>query len=122
MPEVQETRLKDIYICLKNAKFDTYFVGQHKGDCISPYVVIKQGVSTKYDNLSTNVQYYDILIYVPQNNPSKIEVLLDEVEQAMKALYPMIKSQNSRTEMFFDDSVKGWMRSTLYSNYRKIDY
>ena len=116
------TRLKDIYDCLKTANFDVYFVGQHKGDCINPYIVVKQSTQSNYENLSTNIQYYDILIYVPQNKPSLIDVLLDEVEQTLKTLYPMIKSQNTRTEMFFDDSVNGWMRSMLYSNYRKIDF
>lgn len=117
---MEESRIKDIYKCLKAAKFDVYFVGQHKGDCISPYIVIKQGVSTNFQSLSSNIDYYDLLLYVPKGKPSLIETMLVEVEQTMKQLYPMIKSQNERTEMFFDDSVNGWMRSLLYSSYRRI--
>ena len=118
---MQESRLKDIYKCLKDANFDVYFVGQHKGDCVSPYVVVKQGVSSHFQEVSSNIDYYELLLYVPKNKPSSIEPMLVNVEQTMKALYPMIKCQNERTEMFYDDSVSGWMRSTLYSNYRKIE-
>lgn len=117
---MQESRLKDIYKHLKSKNFDVYFTGQHKGDCINPYVVIKQGVSSKFQDISTNIDYYELLVYVPKDKPSQIETMLAEVELAMKELYPMIKSQNERTEMFFDDTVNGWMRSTLYSNYRRM--
>lgn len=116
----EESRLKDIYTHLKSRNFDVYFVGQHKGDCLNPYVVVKQGVSSRFQEISTNIDYYELLVYVPKDKPSKVETMLAEVEQAMKDLYPMIKCQNERTEMFFDDTVNGWMRSTLYSNYRRM--
>lgn len=117
---METTRLKDLYLCLKSQGFDVYFTGQHKGNCTKPYVVIKQGVSTNYLGLSTNVDYYDILCYVPKDTPTKLQEYIQEVERALLQISPMIKSTNEISAPFFDDTVQGWMSDITCRGFRKI--
>jgi hypothetical protein len=116
-----ETRLQDIYLCLKNKGFDVYFTGQHVGDCLKNYVVVKSDVSTPYLDFSTNVDYYSILLYVPQKYPTQVDIFRKQVENALLELYPMIKSANSITTTILDETVNGYMTSMTYVNYRKVN-
>lgn len=115
-----DTIAKRIYDQLKQDKFDVYFPGQHIGDCISAYVVIKPGISMQYLSYSSNISYFDILCYIPKNKFSSYEKYLSDVEKSLSNLFPILRCSNLRTEPYFDDSINGWMVSTQYENYRKI--
>lgn len=118
---MENTRLQDLYMCLKSQNFDVYFTGQHTGNCIKPYVVVKQGISTAFPGLSTNVDYYDIMCYVPKDTPSRLQEYIKSVEDALLQISPMIKTTNEITSPFFDESVQGWMSSMIYQGFRKIE-
>lgn len=115
-----DTIAKMIYDILKQDGFDVYFPGQHIGDCTNNYVVIKPETSMPYLDLSTNITYFDILCYVKKNNFSQYETFVNRVEKTLAKIYPTLKCSNQRTPPYFDDSVNGWMISTMYENYRKI--
>lgn len=122
MPTVVEeiaTRLGDIYTCLKTAKIETYLQGQHKGDCKSAYVVVKPGIVAPYLQLSTNVCYYELLLYIPKDYPTQIETFKDTVKKAMLNIYPMMIFADSESTPMFDDSTNAWMVDLTYKNYRK---
>lgn len=122
MPTVVEeiaTRLGDIYDCLKAANLDVYLQGQHKGECKRSYVVVKPGIVTPYLQLSTNVCYYELLLYVPEAYPTQIETYKDTVKKAMLDIYPMMVFGDAESSPYFDDAVKGWTVSLTYMNYRK---
>lgn len=124
MPTVAEeitTRLGDIYNCLKAANISTFLQGQHKGECKNAYVVVKPGVSVPYLQLSTDVHYYELLLYIPESHPTQIEIFKDTVKKAMLGLYPMITFADSESSPYFDDDVKAWMVDLTYKNYRKRD-
>lgn len=114
------SRLKDIYDCLKENHFAVYFPGQHQGECTSNYVVVKDVTATKSLSFSTMIHYYDVLCYVPQQRFGDLEPFMDEVKNCMKQLVPMIKPANTETGSFYDESIKGWMKSVQYQNYRQI--
>lgn len=115
-----ESRIQDIYLHLKNRGFETYFPAQKVGECLSPYVVVKDATTSKYMEYSSTITYYDILCYIPKDHFSELEPYVESVKEAMKGLFPMITPTYSQTQSFYDDSVKAHMISVQYKNYRKI--
>ena len=113
------SRWADIYRHLKSEGFDVYSPGQHKGECLSPYVVIKDAGVTQLGQFSSNRHLYDLLCYVPEAQFSKLEPFVDSVEKSMSKLSPVVKSAHYRTPSFYEDSNKSHMISTQYLNYRK---
>lgn len=117
----KETRLRDIYQCLAQAEIDVYFQGQHKGDCLNPYVVLVSRGEDKLVECSSSSVTVEIICYVPVNNPSKLDLFVDEVEQALKYLKPMLKNRHSDIGDYVDNDVKAIMRTLQYYYYRKIE-
>lgn len=115
------TRLEDIYAHLKSKDFDVYLPGQHKGDCISSYVVVKPGVVTEYLSFSSNICYYELLCYTPEKYPTQMESYKERVKAAMLSLSPMIKFVQMETQPYHDEQVKAWMVDLTYRNIRKVD-
>lgn len=119
MPDT--TRLEDIFLCLKSADIPVYFPGQHVGMCTENYVVVKPGVVMPYMQLSTNICYYELLCYTPEQYPTQTERFKEEVKTAMLNIHPTVRYKNSETPPYFDDDVKGWMVDLTYASYKKFD-
>ena len=49
-----ETRYMDIYDHLVAKGFDVYTPAQHKGECVTPYIVVKGAGMNKAGNYSSN--------------------------------------------------------------------
>lgn len=113
-------RMQDIYLHLKNDGFEVYFPAQKVGECISPYVVVRDATTSKYLDYSSTVTYYDLLCYIPKDHFSQLEPFVEKVKESMKELVPMILPTHTQTQSYYDDSVKAHMISVLYKNYRKI--
>ena len=114
------SRIQDIYLHLKEQGFEVYFPAQKVGECLSPYVVVKDATTSKYLEYSSTVTYYDLMCYTPKDHFSELEPFVESVKVAMKGLVPMIKPTYSQTQSYYDDSVKAHMISVQYKNYRKI--
>ena len=113
------TRWQDIYKTLKQSGFNVFSPGQHKGDCLENYVVVKQDGETSVSGFSSNAVYYKLLCYFPQNSYSSSEIFIQNIKQAMKSLYPMVTYTNQQDPPFFDEGVKGWMIALRYKNHVK---
>lgn len=109
-----------IYKQLKADQFDVYSPGQHEGECVSPYVVVKDAGMSPISGFSSAQARYDILCYVPQQNFSTLEPYVEQVKESMKKLLPAIVPMNFQTASFLDDTVKGHMISVQYRNNRKL--
>ena len=107
---------KDIYQILKDKGIVVYSPSTHEGECTSSYTVVKAGVQTEHASFSTNVQYYQVMVYVPKNRYSTLEDYKCEVKEAMKSLSPRITPTGQETASFYDDTVKGHMVSIEYKN------
>lgn len=114
------SRAMDIYKHLEGQGFSVYFPAQKVGECTSPYVVIRVAPSSQYQGLSTTINYYDLLCYVPRDHYSQLEPFLDSVKNSMREMYPMIRPTYTQTQSYYDESVKGHMSSIQYKNYKKI--
>lgn len=117
---INATRWQDIFLHLK-AKFpETYSPSTKTGECIKPYLVVKNEGSSRMSDYSSNVDYYSVLCYAPAEQYSKLEVLVQDVKTHMKNLEPMILPAGSETPSFFDELIKGHMISIMYKNHKKL--
>lgn len=114
------SRMDDIYLHLKEDGFDVYFPAQKVGECLSPYVVIRDATTSKFLDYSSTITYYDLLCYIPKDQFSQLEPFVETVKDSMKGMYPMILPTHTQSQSYYDDSVKAHMIGILYKNYRKI--
>lgn len=118
--EYAESRIQDIFLHLKRKGFDVYFPAQKVGECIKPYVVIKDATTSKVTGFSSTVTYYDIMCYVPTGAFSMLDPFVENVKRAMDELKPMILPTYTQTSSFYDQAIGAHMISIQYKNYRKI--
>lgn len=111
-----------MYTHLKTSGFDVYSPGQHKGQCTSPYVVIKHAGASRLVGYSTDTHLYDVMCYVPVAEYSTLEPFVESVKESLKKLFPMIKPTGLQDPAFLDDSNQSFMSSVQYQNYRKVNY
>lgn len=111
---------KQIYDLLKQNNFDVYFPSQHKGECISKYVVIKHDGAYQPLTVSSERPIYTIMCYVPEQSYSELESFVLEIKRTMKDIFPLVMYLGNETPSYYDDSVKGHMISFQYYGARKI--
>lgn len=116
---MENSRWSDIFKHLESSGYEVYPPGVKEGECISPYVVVKDAGTSKDTNVSSSIALYDIMVYMPKNQYSKLESFVRKLEEDMDGLWPMIRPTHFKTTAFYDDSVKGWMVSIQYKNYQK---
>lgn len=104
---------------LKKRGLHVYAPGTKEGECLKPYVVVKDAGASKSMYAPATAVYYDLLMYVPKNMYSSLETYVKRVEMDMDDLWPMIRPTHTRTTAYFDEDVKGWMVSMQYVNYAK---
>lgn len=108
-----------IFKKLKEKGVEVYSPSTKTGECKSPYTVVKISGLSKHPSFSTNLEYYDVMCYVPQNRYSKLEGYKNEVKSYLKELEPMIKPTGAETPSYYDDKVKAHMISIMYVNNKK---
>ena len=94
---------KKIFRHLKSEGYDVYSPGTKKGECKNKYIVIKRagGTNTQF---STSEIFYDIMLYVPDNNYSELDSFVDDVKKSMKKLFPLVKPTGEETTSYYDDN------------------
>lgn len=107
---------KTIYQHLKSEGYDVYSMGQHKGLCVAPYIVIRNnGTVTELSVSSTD---YELLLYYPIDHYSEFEDYIDSVRETMNELYPAgLKLVDDASEHYLDDDVRGYQSSLLYRTF-----
>lgn len=118
--EYEESRWADIYTHLKKEGFNVFSPGIAAGECTEPYVVVKMDGSTKLNAASTDEDRYVILCYVPEQQYSKLEPLVQSIKKAMVDLKPMIMPYGQQTASYHDDETKSHMVSITYRNNKKM--
>lgn len=120
--EDERTVTEWIYDELKEAGFNVYVPGQHKGECISEYVVIQDAGNVSTTNMRVKTKTFNILCYVPSGKYFELERFKERIIETLRKLYPMVIETGNETSSYFDESVKGWTQSIEYENYRQIKY
>lgn len=119
--DVSDQRWKDIYNKLKQHNIAVFSAGQHTGECVSEYVVVRNAGAEQLFQLSSYQVVYELLLYVPVRNYSSLDAFSQKVKAVMKELYPMMIPLYSEIADFVDDDIKAHMRVLQYRNNRKID-
>lgn len=78
-----------IFRHLQEQGFDVYALGQHKGVCTSPYIVLRNNGTTL--GRGAEQALYELLLYMPVDRMSGFEDFIREVKRAMNLLYPALK-------------------------------
>lgn len=115
-----ESRWQDIYIHLEKKGYNVYAPGIKVGECVKPYIVIKNDGSYKHVNFSTDRDMYSIMCFVPKGQYSQLEPLVQKVKKDMKELEPMIVPYGQQMPSYYDDTYKAHYVSIEYENYKKI--
>lgn len=89
-----------------------YSLGQHKGNCDSPYLVLRNNGSNLVYNVTD--RQYEILIYYPYDRYSGMEEFVDSVKSSMAELLPTVSMVDDETPHYLDDDVKAYMASIIY--------
>ena len=111
--------IKQMYDVLAEYE-DVFFPSQHKGNCISPYYVVKMDGATAETSISSERPLFSVLCYVPRNKYSYLEIMRDNAKKAMRTLFPMLMYVGNETSSIYDEDIDGHMISFQYQACRKI--
>lgn len=113
------SQYEHIFNVLKK-KYDVYSPAQHKGQCLSPYLVLKHNGVTPYENYTSERYLWDILIYIPFDAYSTLEDFAKDVRKTiLSELYPMLRIVNVMSVPFYDDTIKAYMVSIQCESFTK---
>ena len=97
-----------------------YLPGQHKGDCLFNYVVLKDnGTSGYLGSNKIGTQLIDVIFFVPQNRYSQCEIFKKEIKTLLGE-FPGIRFTGDETGAITDDSVKALTFSVMYESQKII--
>lgn len=108
---------KSIQRHLVGQGFESYALGQHKGECKEPYIVLRNNGSML--GISAEQALYELLLYYPANRYSQFEEYIEKVKAAMNLLYPALKLVEPESTHYLDPDVQGYMTSLTYGVIKK---
>ena len=112
--------LKQVKKVLKDAGFDVYYPGQHKGECKSPYIVVKADGSVQSIAVSSERPIYTIMCYVPNLMYTELEDMGNKARETLRKVFPLVMYVGNETPSVYDETVKAHMVSFQYQGCRKI--
>lgn len=113
----EKTIWEKIADVLLQHNFDVYPPATHIGECKKEYVVIKADGSAQNAGYSSTMNYYTLMLYVPQNAYTRLEKFKKEIKDILAVeLYPMLMPTGLETPDFFDDEIKAYMATIQYRN------
>lgn len=112
---------KEIFDHLRTKGLNPYSIGQHQGECITRYCVIKENSQVPYFN-SNKLGYktVDIILFVPLNSYIAVEPYAKEIRAAVKELTNLRKTGNE-TPVIADDTKKAYTTSIEYQIIKKLE-
>ena len=108
---------KTVFKELEGGGIDVYPPATKKGECTSNYVVMKQDGKAQVRSFSSEFVYYLFMLYVPQNHYSDMDEYEAQVKEVLdRNLYPLLMPVDSTIPDYYDDEIKGHVRSLVYRN------
>lgn len=114
--EVGAKMFENIYKHLKNNGFNVYSIGQHKGLCNDPYIVIKENTD-RLINKSVVSNEVELLLYYPLGSYTSCKEFICNVKKYMKLL--KLRDNNIPFPIIVEDEKQAYMTSISYQNNRK---
>ncbi|MCY6372464.1 hypothetical protein [Clostridium ganghwense] len=92
--------------------YPTYAIGEHKGECIESYIVLKfDGQLTSMNNSQCGWQFVHIFLYAPLGDITILDDMILEVKQALKN---KLEDTGEITPEIIDSDKKAYMRRIKY--------
>lgn len=113
--------IKNIYDHLKENNLNPYLIGQHKGECDEPFIVIKEG--TQMPSIQSNQigqQIIDIIIFVPSNSYIDLDLYTRKIRKVLKEL-EYLRKTGLETPAITDDEKKAYTMSMEYVLQKKLE-
>jgi hypothetical protein len=108
-----------VYEYLQDNNIDVYLVGQYKGECKSPYIVLKDDGITS-SNRRVGKGYIDILFFIPENKFTKIKDFRKQVVDLLKE-FKSIRYAGNETGIVTDNDKKALTFSIMYEKYMRLN-
>ena len=105
-----------IWATLEKGNIDVYAPGQHKGECVKPYVVIKDFGESEIAGTALNRNVIDIIIFAPSARYSQVEPFVRLVKNALKELREL-KDTRYRSPIIIDEDKRAFTTSVRYERY-----
>lgn len=109
--------LGKIFDTLQEKDIDVYFIGQHQGDCISPYVVIKDFGDNEISGISLDQNIIDFIIFCPIGRFEKVEEYVEEVKETLRSI-EFLQDARYRSPILLDQDKKAYTTSMRYKRYK----
>ncbi|WP_052045129.1 hypothetical protein [Caloranaerobacter azorensis] len=111
---------QEIMLNLKNDGFEVYPPGIKRGNCESPYVVVKDDIQSPIAGTNKiGYKIIDLIIFYPLNRYSEIENYKRQIKSSMDKL-KFIRKTGNETPVIIDDDRKAYTTSIEYIVYKKI--
>ena len=104
---------KELYLHLKNNGFNVYSIGQHKGICKDPYIVISETGDSDISNKNLMNKNIELLIYYPLGQYSEFSIYIEKIKKAMKELSHIRRVINVNP-VIVDDDKQAYMTFLAY--------
>lgn len=103
---------QSIYTHLKERGFAVFSLGQHRGKCTEPYLVLRNNGGLLEQGLTG--QEYEVLLYYPATRYSQFEDYIEQVKETMNLLFPVLRLVDAEQPHYLDDEIEGYMTSLIY--------
>lgn len=107
---------KLIYRHLKSSGFDCYSIGQHKGVCENPYIVIKNNTPRALSKIMLEEEV-ELFLYYPLGKYTEFIDYIDNVRTSMNGL--SLKDNLVPYPIIVEDDKKAYMTILSYQNNRE---
>lgn len=104
---------KEIYLHLKEQGFNVYSIGQHKGKCLEPYLVVSETGDMDITGSGLMHKTVEVLIYYPVGKYSEVSAYIDSVKKAMQGL--KLRRVITSNPTIIDDDKQAYMTFLSYT-------
>lgn len=109
--------LSNIFDILANNGINTYFVGQHRGECGVPYVVVKDAGSTAIPGISLNRSIFEMIVFYPFGRFDQMEDFMAHVKDTLRGL-ANLHDARYRSPVIVDEEKRAYTSTIRYWGYQ----
>ena len=110
-----------VFLLLKSKGIDVYSPGQHKGQCTSLYVVVKNsGTIPSLGATQSGSQTIDVILYCPLTNYTSLEPYTIKIQQLLHELREFIRPTGNIIGVLVDDNVDAYTNTIEYQTFQKL--
>lgn len=117
--DIMEEIVKRITVELLKDGIDVYPPASHKGECKSPYCVVKDEGAAKFRTFSTQQRMYSIYCHVPVEMYLELDDFAKKCKTAVERLAPMVMPTGLETPSFLDTVNNDYSKSVEYRCYAR---